>query len=172
MLRLWEMRHNHLTAKSHCILISASVCLSAWFFLSAKWLSLLLCIPAKSGPSKADRFLSPRFESSNTWPGFSDFLLPYFWQWVSLKQLSPESNQLWARDKVGLPRWLSDKETACQCRRHGFYPWVKKILCSRKWQPTPVFLFGKSHGQRSLAGYGPWGCKRVRHDLLTKQQPQ
>ena len=29
----------------------------------------------------------------------------------------------------------------------------------RKWQPTPVFLPGKSHGQRSLVGYSPWGCK-------------
>ena len=38
-------------------------------------------------------------------------------------------------------------------------PWVGKIPWSRKWQPTPVFLLGKSHGQRSLAGYSPWGCK-------------
>ena len=37
-------------------------------------------------------------------------------------------------------------------------------------QPTPVFLSGESHGQRSLAGYSPWGCKGVRHDLVTKQQ--
>ena len=36
----------------------------------------------------------------------------------------------------------------------------------------PVFLPGKSHGQRSLAGYSPWGHKRVRHDLATKQQQQ
>ena len=40
----------------------------------------------------------------------------------------------------------------------------------KKWQPTPVFLAGKSHGQRSLAGYCPRGCKRVGHCLLTKQQ--
>ena len=40
----------------------------------------------------------------------------------------------------------------------------------RKWQPTPVFLLGKSHGQRSLAGNSLWGCKRVKHDLTTKQQ--
>ena len=40
----------------------------------------------------------------------------------------------------------------------------------RKWQPTPVFLPGKSHGQRSLAGYSPWGHKRVGHDLVTKEQ--
>ena len=42
----------------------------------------------------------------------------------------------------------------------------------RKWQRTPVFLPGKSHGQRSLAGYSPWGRKRLRHDLVTKQQQQ
>ena len=37
---------------------------------------------------------------------------------------------------------------------------------------TPVFLPGKSRGQRSLAGYSPWDCKRVRHNLATKQQQQ
>ena len=40
-----------------------------------------------------------------------------------------------------------------------FDPWVGKIPWRRKWQPTPVFLPGESHGQRSLAGYSPWGCK-------------
>ena len=39
-----------------------------------------------------------------------------------------------------------------------------------KWQPTPVFLTGKFHGQRSLVDYNPWGCKRVKHNLVTKQQ--
>ena len=48
--------------------------------------------------------------------------------------------------------------------RPGFNPWVGKIPWRRAWQPTPVFLPGKSHGQRSLAGYSPWGCKRVGHD--------
>ena len=38
-------------------------------------------------------------------------------------------------------------------------PWVRKIPWSRKWQPTPVFLPGKSHGQRSLEGCSPWGCE-------------
>ena len=37
--------------------------------------------------------------------------------------------------------------------------WVGKIPWKRKWQPTPVFLHGKSHGQRSLVGYNPWGSK-------------
>ena len=41
---------------------------------------------------------------------------------------------------------------------------------SRKWQPTPVFLPGKSHRQTSLVGYGPCGRKRVGHNLATKQQ--
>ena len=53
------------------------------------------------------------------------------------------------------PRWLSGKEPTCQCRRQkrcGFDPWVRKICCSRKWQPTPVFLPREFHGQRSLAG--------------------
>ena len=65
--------------------------------------------------------------------------------------------------KSGLSWWLSGKESACQCRRQrdGFDPWVGKIPWRRKWQPTPVFLLGKSKGQRSLAGYSwrhrsPW----------------
>ena len=48
-----------------------------------------------------------------------------------------------------------------QCRRPGFNLWVGKIPWRGKWQPTPVFLLGKSHGQRSLAGYSPWGGKEL-----------
>ena len=40
-----------------------------------------------------------------------------------------------------------------------FYHWIRKIPWRRKWQPTLVFLPGKSHGQRSLLGYYPWSCK-------------
>ena len=72
---------------------------------------------------------------------------------------------------VGLPWWVSGNESTCQRWRHGFAPWVSKIPWRRKWQPILVFLPGKSHGQRSLAGYSPWGHKRVGHDLATKQQP-
>ena len=60
------------------------------------------------------------------------------------------------QDRLRLPRWLSGKESTCQCRRHrrcGFKPWVRKIPWRRKWQPTPVVLPGKSHGQRSLVGH-------------------
>ena len=52
----------------------------------------------------------------------------------------------------------------------GFDPWVGKIPWRRKWQPTPVLLPGKSHGQRILESYSPWGHKRVRHELVTEQQ--
>ena len=69
-----------------------------------------------------------------------------------------------------LPRWLSGRESTCQCRRCRFDPWVGKIPWRRKWKPPPVFLPGEFHGQRSLVGYSPWGRNRVRHGLATKQQ--
>ena len=49
---------------------------------------------------------------------------------------------------------------AMQEIRGGLDPWVGKIPWSRKWQPTLIFLPGESHGQRSLAGYHPWGHKQ------------
>ena len=48
-----------------------------------------------------------------------------------------------------------------RCRRRGFNPWDRKIPQSRKWQPAPVFLPGKFHGQRSLTGCSPGGCKEL-----------
>ena len=62
-----------------------------------------------------------------------------------------------------LPWRLSSKQSACQLRRHRLDSWVRKIPWRRKWRPTPGFLPGKSHGQKSLTGYSAWGC-RVRHD--------
>ena len=47
---------------------------------------------------------------------------------------------------------------------------VQEDLLRRGWQPTPIFFPGKSHGQRNLVGYSPWGVNRVRHDLATNQQ--
>ena len=67
------------------------------------------------------------------------------------KPLSVQNNS-------GLPRWLIGNESTCQCRRHKrrrFDPWVGKILWKREWQPSPVFLRGKPHGQRNLLGYHP-----------------
>ena len=54
------------------------------------------------------------------------------------------------------------KECTCQCRRlkrHGFNSSVGKTPWSRKWQPAPVFLPRKFHGQKSLVSHSPWGCK-------------
>ena len=62
----------------------------------------------------------------------------------------------------GLPRWTGCKESTCQCRRFVFDPFGQEEGNGRwrkKWQPTPVFLPGESHGQRNLAGYSPWGHK-------------
>ena len=66
---------------------------------------------------------------------------------------------------VGLLRWHSVcNGFSCQCRRcrrRGLHPWVRKIPWSRKWQPAPVFLPGKSHGHRNPEGYSPWGHKEL-----------
>ena len=65
---------------------------------------------------------------------------------------------------------FSGNEFTSQCRRPGFDTWVGKIPWRRKCQPTAIFLPGKSHGQRSLAGYSPWNRRGGGHDLATKQQ--
>ena len=77
-----------------------------------------------------------------------------------------------AEVQVQLPKWHRGQEPLCQCRRckrRGFDPWVKKIPWSRKWQPAPVLLPGKFHGQRSLAGYSPQNY-RVGHSWAQKLQ--
>ena len=80
---------------------------------------------------------------------------------------------------VSVPRHLGFssgsmvKESDCQCRirrRLGFDPWVGKIPRRKKWQPTPVFLPGKSHGQRGLVSYSPWGRKRARPNRATEHK--
>ena len=84
------------------------------------------------------------------------------------KRVKPETSvsrkrreeQLAKRTKTeaGFPSGASGKEPACQHRRHKrrrFHLWARKIPWRRKWQPTPVFLSGESHGQRSLVGYSP-----------------
>ena len=60
---------------------------------------------------------------------------------------------------LGLPRWFCGKESTCKFGRQRFSPWVRKIPWRWKWQPTPGFLPGKSHGQKRLVGYSPWGHK-------------
>ena len=90
------------------------------------------------------------------------------------------------KSQTQVPTGASGKEPTCQCRRHKRYrfdPWVGKIPWRREWQPTPVFLPGESHRQRSLVGYSPpdrvgrdwsnlacmhsciWGCM-LRHSAI------
>ena len=77
----------------------------------------------------------------------------------------------------GLPRSSVSKESPCNagvrlhCRRPGFDSWVQKIPWRRKWQPTPVFLPGKSHGLKSLVG-SVRGFARAGRDLATKPPPE
>ena len=71
---------------------------------------------------------------------------------------------LWVRhlleDLVGFPVAQLVKNLPANAGDvRGSDPWVRKISWSRKWQPTPVFLPGEAHGQRSLVCYSPWGCK-------------
>ena len=70
----------------------------------------------------------------------------------------PFVNYIWCglKQYKGFPSGFLKCRT---CRRLGFDPWVRKILWRRAWQPTPVFLPGESHWQRSLEGYSPWGQK-------------
>ena len=80
------------------------------------------------------------------------FTLASNWQTPNLKL-----RQLFS--PYGLPRWLSGKESALSSRKLAFDPWVRKMPWRKKWQPSPVFLPGESHGQRSLVGYSPRGHK-------------
>ena len=60
---------------------------------------------------------------------------------------------------IGLPWWCSGQRIWLLKQRQGFNPWLRKIHWRRKWQPIPVFLPGKSHGQKSLRDYSLEGCK-------------
>ena len=82
---------------------------------------------------------------------------------ISRRCLWSQGGHLAVRSEAFLrPGGASGEELTCKCRRHKrcrFDPWVGKISWRRTWQPTPVFMPGKSHGQRSLVGYSPWGRK-------------
>ena len=56
------------------------------------------------------------------------------------KQRQQQTSFYPSKGTLGHPKWLSGKESTCQCRTCGFNPWVRKILWRRKWQPTPEFL--------------------------------
>ena len=167
---LWMYFNNSSGGVSQDVRIYSSISInSVWCLISLglcvpdhKVLTCLSC-PSMWGPRVFWVYVSG-FES-----------LVFLWVWIShpFFGLFPRIWVLWSVCEYASQGFLGGpavEESACQCRRCGFDPWVGKIPWRRKWQPTPVFLPGKSHGQRSLAGYSPWGCKRVRHNLATKHQ--
>ena len=100
-------------------------------------------------------------ELTMTLPNNDNSLSVQRWTWASTieRMKFVSSNMLEATQNIGSLVAHLVKETACQRRRRGFNPWIGKFPWRRKWQPTPVFLPRKLHGQRSLAGYSPWGHK-------------
>ena len=86
--------------------------------------------------SLARGHLTPVSASGATWPSLCLCLLLHY-----------EDSYHW------LPSWLSGKESTCNARDPGSVPRSGRFPWKRKWQPTPVFLPGKSHGKKSLAGY-------------------
>ena len=66
-----------------------------------------------------------------------------------------------ANDTNGASLVAQMKKNLSAVRRPGFNPWIGKMPWRREWLPTPVFLPGEFHGQRSLVGYSPWGCKEL-----------
>ena len=109
-----------------------------------------------------------RWKYQTTIPASCEICMQVKKQWLELDMKQWTTSKLgkeYIKDLYCHPGYLvfpgsSDGKSVClQCGRPGFDPWVRKIPWRRKWQPTLVFLPGKPHGQRSLVGYSPWGCK-------------
>ena len=100
----------------------------------------------------------------------SIFICPRYYRHVKLRW-SIYLGAIWPK---GFLDGSDRKESTCQCRRckrFGFDSWIVKIPWWRKWQPTPVLLPEKSHGQRSLVDYSPWDRKEFHTtEQVTTQQ--
>ena len=73
----------------------------------------------------------------------------------------------WCSQSLGFSVVSDGKESVCSARELGSVTGSGQSPWRKQWQPTPVFLPGESHGQRSLVDYSPWGRKRVGHDWAT-----
>ena len=83
---------------------------------------------------------------------------------IKIQGIEAQRKKTMPKVTQGFLRGCSGKEPTCQCKRCKrpmFDPWVRKIPWRRKWQPTPVFLPGQSHGQRSLVGCSLWDHKEL-----------
>ena len=101
-------------------------------------------------PSKSTQFCSGRPLFSLLWSSPA----------VLMQLNPPAASQVVQWQRVHLP--------VQGIKRHRFKPWVRSFPWTKKWLPTPVFLTGKSHGQRNLAGYSPWCHKESRTRLSTR----
>ena len=93
-----------------------------------------------------------------------EFTHPPKWWWNPNAQYPLMWLYLEIESLYMITRWHSDTNSACHCRRLRrcrFDPWARKIPWRREWQPTPISLSGKSHGQRNLARYSPRSCKQL-----------
>ena len=91
------------------------------------------------------------------------------WEFVNYTEVSrARLARIW-NQVLGLPWWLSGKESACQCRRPGFDPWVGKIPWRRKCNPLQYSCLGNPKNRGACRAI-VHGVARVRHNLLTKQQ--
>ena len=116
-----------------------------WRWL-ATWSALSLPLWQDSGPPIFLERISPTC-------GISTYLCK--------KKKKKKRQGVFKREALSFPCGTSCKKICLQCRKPRFDPWVGKSPWRRKWQPTPVFLPGRSHGRRSLVGYSPWGHKEL-----------
>ena len=93
------------------------------------------------------------------------------WQTSSLATPVKTPSCLWL-SSMGFLGSSDGEEYAYQCRSPGFNPWVGRIPWRREWQPTPLFLAGKSCGQRGLVGYSLWGLKELNTIWATNTHPR
>ena len=88
-------------------------------------------------------------------------------QHLEKKQVSENSNTAFATDVRTVLGFLAAsvvKNLPANAGDLGSIPGSRSLPWRRRWQPTPIFLPGESQGQRSLAGYSPWGHKRFGHN--------
>ena len=112
-------------------------------------------------------FLQRRVDSPIWWKSRNDIRLEsgildlHRWRLLTAIHLAVQCvHSHWVHPTACLPWWCNGKESICQCRRYGFGPWGKADLLEKKMATHCIaFLPGKSHGQRSLAGYSSWGPK-------------